>query len=49
VTEVLPIPAREHEAFCRRELRLHRYAYWFVDGIHASVRLAKTTDSACSC
>ena len=31
----------EHEAFCRRELRFHRYAYGFVDGIHASVRLGE--------
>jgi len=29
----------EHEAFRRRELRFHRYAYWFVDGVHVSVRL----------
>ena len=31
----------EHEAFCRRELRFHRHAYGFVDGIHASVRLGE--------
>jgi transposase-like protein len=29
----------EHEAFRRRELRLHRYAYLFVDGVNVSVRL----------
>jgi hypothetical protein len=26
----------EHEAFRRRELRFHRYAYWFVDGVHVT-------------
>ena len=31
----------EHEAFRKRELRFHRYAYWFVDGIHVSVRLGE--------
>jgi putative transposase len=31
----------EHEAFRRRELRFHRYAYWFVDGVHVSVRLGE--------
>jgi len=31
----------EHEAFCRRELRFHRYAYWFVDGVHVSIRLGE--------
>jgi transposase-like protein len=31
----------EHAAFRRRELRFHRYAYWFVDGIHVSVRLGE--------
>ncbi len=29
----------EHEAFRSRELRFHRYAYLFVDGVHMSVRL----------
>src|SRR5579863_1265313 len=24
----------EHAAFRTRELRFHRYAYWFVDGVH---------------
>ena len=27
----------EHKWLCCRELRFHGYAYWFVDGIHASV------------
>jgi transposase-like protein len=31
----------EHAAFRRRELRFHRYAYWFVDGVHVSVRLGE--------
>jgi len=31
----------EHEAFRRRELRFHRYAYWFVNGVHVSIRLGK--------
>jgi transposase-like protein len=31
----------EHEAFRRRELRFHRYAYWFVDGVHVSIRLGE--------
>jgi transposase-like protein len=31
----------EHEAFRKRELRFHQYAYWFVDGVHVSVRLGE--------
>jgi putative transposase len=31
----------EHAAFRQRELRFHRYAYWFVDGVHVSVRLGE--------
>jgi putative transposase len=31
----------EHERFKARELRFHRYAYWFVDGVHVSVRLGE--------
>jgi putative transposase len=31
----------EHEAFRRRELRCHQYAYWFVDGVHVSIRLGE--------
>lgn len=31
----------EHEAFRHRELRFHQYAYWFVDGVHVSVRLGE--------
>jgi transposase-like protein len=31
----------EHAAFRGRELRFHRYAYWFVDGIHVQVRLGE--------
>jgi putative transposase len=31
----------EHAAFSRRELRFHQYAYWFVDGVHVSVRLGE--------
>jgi putative transposase len=31
----------EHEAFRKQELRFHRYAYWFVDGVHVSVRLGE--------
>ena len=31
----------EHERFKQRELRFHRYAYWFVDGVHVSVRLGE--------
>ena len=31
----------EHEAFRRRELCFHAYAYWFVDGVHVSVRLGE--------
>ena len=31
----------EHAAFRARELRFHRYAYWFVDGIHVQVRLGE--------
>jgi putative transposase len=33
----------EHEEFRKRELRFHRYAYWFVDGVHVSVRLGEDT------
>jgi transposase-like protein len=29
----------EHAMFRQRGLRFHRYAYWFVDGIHTRVRL----------
>src|SRR4051794_15352235 len=29
----------EHQRFRTRSLRFHRYAYWFVDGVHVSVRL----------
>jgi putative transposase len=29
----------EHAAFCERELRFHRYAYLFVDGVNVAVRL----------
>lgn len=31
----------EHTAFCKRELRFHRYAYVFVDGVNVSVRLGE--------
>ena len=31
----------EHERFCTRSLRFHRYAYLFVDGVHVSVRLGE--------
>lgn len=31
----------EHAAFRRRELRFHRYAYVFVDGVNVSVRLGE--------
>ncbi len=31
----------EHAAFCTRELRFHRYAYLFVDGVNVSVRLGE--------
>jgi putative transposase len=31
----------EHEAFRKRELRFHQYAYWFVDGVHVTVRLGE--------
>ena len=31
----------EHEEFRARELRFHRYAYWFVDGVHVSIRLGE--------
>jgi putative transposase len=31
----------EHARFGQRELRFHRYAYWFVDGVHVSVRLGE--------
>jgi len=31
----------EHAEFRRRELRFHRYAYWFVDGVHVSIRLGE--------
>jgi transposase-like protein len=31
----------EHAAFRQRELRFHRYAYWFVEGVHVSVRLGE--------
>src|SRR6266511_4263477 len=31
----------EHERFRQRSLRFHRYAYWFVDGVHVSVRLGE--------
>jgi putative transposase len=31
----------EHERFRTRSLRFHRYAYWFVDGVHVSVRLGE--------
>jgi len=31
----------EHAAFAKRELRFHRYAYLFVDGVNVSVRLGE--------
>jgi len=31
----------EHVRFCQRELRFHQYAYWFVDGVHVSIRLGE--------
>jgi putative transposase len=31
----------EHAAFRTRELRFHRYAYLFVDGVNVSVRLCE--------
>lgn len=31
----------EHERFKQRQLRFHRYAYLFVDGVHVSVRLGE--------
>jgi transposase-like protein len=31
----------EHTRFRQRELRFHQYAYWFVDGVHVSVRLGE--------
>jgi len=31
----------EHAEFRHRELRFHRYAYWFVDGVHVSIRLGE--------
>jgi putative transposase len=31
----------EHAAFSKRELRFHRYAYLFVDGVNVSVRLGE--------
>jgi putative transposase len=31
----------EHEAFRTRELRFHRYAYLFVDGVNVAVRLGE--------
>jgi putative transposase len=31
----------EHKRFRERSLRFHRYAYWFVDGVHVSVRLGE--------
>ncbi|MEA2234770.1 MAG: hypothetical protein QOD83_4586 [Solirubrobacteraceae bacterium] len=38
----------EHERFRTRSLRFHRYAYWFVDGVHAQVRLGED-DRKCAC
>jgi putative transposase len=31
----------EHARFRQRELRFHQYAYWFVDGVHVSIRLGE--------
>ena len=31
----------EHEEFRKRELRFHQYAYWYVDGVHVSIRLGE--------
>jgi putative transposase len=31
----------EHAAFRQRSLQFHQYAYWFVDGVHVSVRLGE--------
>ena len=31
----------EHERFRTRSLRFHQYAYWFVDGVHVSIRLGE--------
>jgi putative transposase len=31
----------EHQRFRERSLRFHQYAYWFVDGVHVSVRLGE--------
>src|SRR5512144_2323634 len=37
----------EHAAFRGRELRFHRYAYLFVDGVNVSVRLGEDDRSVC--
>jgi putative transposase len=31
----------EHARFRTRSLRFHKYAYWFVDGVHVSIRLGE--------
>jgi putative transposase len=31
----------EHQRFRTRSLRFHQYAYWFVDGVHVSIRLGE--------
>jgi putative transposase len=31
----------EHQRFRTRSLRFHRYAYWFVDGVHVQIRLGE--------
>jgi putative transposase len=31
----------EHERFRQRSLRFHRFAYWFVDGVHVAIRLGE--------
>jgi putative transposase len=31
----------EHERFRTRSLRFYQYAYWFVDGVHVSIRLGE--------
>lgn len=37
----------EHETFRHRQLRFHTYPYWFVDGIHVSVRRVRAQSCVC--
>ena len=41
ISRLCGVWAVEPARFRQRQLRFHQYAYWFVDGVHVSVRLGE--------